>query len=224
MLIGNTAGIAYNNIQLRAGGGLTPIFGFIFFFTPLMMNPRKIGMYPKSGCIFFLQPRYGSSEPPTAALLAPQGMRGAGGRRGRNWRWEHRARAIVLRAVASVPCISKKRALVSNRWFGSLLSRAFELVLSVELYRNMAVSFRCRRLLSPIMRKRFLVILLALSFAIYMYMLHSAHSAHISSLSFSPTCQPVATQSSRAIQILRELQVPTLRTSRSLLDATLTIR
>ena len=222
MLIGNTAGMAYNNIQLRAGGGLTAMFGFIFLFTPLIsLDLRNVS---KKWLHFFPAAAVRKLRASDAALLAPQGMRGAGGRRGRNWRWEHRARAIVLRAVASVPCISKKRALVSNRWFGSLLSRAFELVLSVELYRNMAVSFRCRRLLSPIMRKRFLVILLALSFAIYMYMLHSAHSAHISSLSFSPTCQPVATQSSRAIQILRELQVPTLRTSRSLLDTTLTIR
>jgi hypothetical protein len=166
----------------------------------------------------------GSSGPSARCAFGAAGDARAGGRRGRNWRWGHRARAIVLRAMASVPCISKKRALFSNGCIRSLLSRAFELVLSVELYRNMAVSFRCRRLLSPIMRKRFLVILLALSFAIYMYMLHSAHSAHVSSLSFSPTCQPVATQSSRAIQILRELQVPTLRTSRSLLDATLTLR
>jgi hypothetical protein len=190
-------------------------------------------MYPKSGCIFFLR-----RVAPTRCAFGAAGHEArvddeggiGGGSTGQerlwNWRWEHRAGAIVLRAMASVPCISRKRkrALVSIGWLRSLLSRAFELVLSVELYRNMAVSFPCRRLLSPIMRKRFLVILLALSFAIYMYMLHSAHSAHISSLSFSPTCQPVATQSSRAIQILRELQVPTLRTSRSLLDATLTLR
>lgn len=178
-------------------------------------------MYTQSGCICFLQPRCGR-----VPLARRGGECGAGGGRGWNWRWEHRARAVIRRAVAFLPCISQKCAHVSNGWPGSLLSRAFELVLSVELYRNMAVSFRCRRLLSPIMRKRFLVILLSLSFAMYMYMLHSAHSAHISSLSFSPTCQPVATQSSRAIQILRELQVPILRSNahRSLLDATLPLR
>ena len=44
-------------------------------------------------------------------------------------------------------------------------------------------------------------------FVVYMFLLHSAHELHISKTSFSPICQPVATESARAIQILKELQV-----------------
>ena len=71
----------------------------------------------------------------------------------------------------------------------------------------MFISFRCCRLISPLMRKRFIVTAFAVTFAVYMYLLHSAHALHSSKTSFSPMCQPVAAESSRAIQILKELQV-----------------
>lgn len=71
----------------------------------------------------------------------------------------------------------------------------------------MVTLLRCRRLLPPLFRARFLAITLTASFLAYIYLLHSAHSIHVSRLSYSPTCQPVAAESSRAIQILRELQV-----------------
>ena len=73
--------------------------------------------------------------------------------------------------------------------------------------RRMVTLLRCRRLLPPPFRARFLARPLTATFLAYIYLLHSAHSIHVSRLSYSPTCQPVAAESSRAIQILKELQV-----------------
>jgi hypothetical protein len=70
----------------------------------------------------------------------------------------------------------------------------------------MSIFSQSYRFRSPIVRKRFIAVILAASFAVYMYLLHSAHSAHASKTSFSPTCQPVVAESFRAIQILKELQ------------------
>jgi hypothetical protein len=57
------------------------------------------------------------------------------------------------------------------------------------------------------MRKRLVVLSIVVIFAVYMYLLHTAHALHTSKTTYSPICQPVATESSRAIQILKELQV-----------------
>ena len=73
--------------------------------------------------------------------------------------------------------------------------------------RIMATLFRFTRFLSPFLRKRCIAISLVIFFVLYIYLLDAAQSAHASSSAFSPTCQPVATESSRAIQILIELQV-----------------
>ena len=66
MLIGNTAGIGYNNTSEGRGG---PNGHFRIFHAA----DESKEMYPKSGCIFFLQPRYGSSEPPTLRFWRRRG-------------------------------------------------------------------------------------------------------------------------------------------------------
>ena len=124
-------------------------------------------------------------------------------------RWQ---RHVLSASTSPIPAKTQVAAAAYrlNRPSPNSLAQAFVAQLHFAIHCSavaMSVLYRCARLLSPLLRKRCIAVSLVIFFLLYIYLLETAHSAHASTSAFSPTCQPVATESARAIQILRELQV-----------------